>query len=68
MDNESKEFIKTVLAAVALLVTIAASAGSISFGAKKPDVFYIIVGVVNLLGWGGLVVYQFVKNLKENRK
>jgi len=68
MDNETKDFLKTVIAAIALLVTIAASAGCIAYGVAKPDYFYVVAGLLNLFGWGGLVVYRFVKNLKARRK
>ena len=64
----SKEFIKTLIAALALLVTIAASAGCISYGIGAPGSFYIVVGLANLFGWGGLVVWQFIQNLKNTRK
>ena len=68
MDNETKDFIKVVCEALALLLTIAASAGCISYGVVKPDYFYVVVGLFNLLGWGGLVVYRFIKDIKEKRK
>lgn len=63
-----KEFIKTLVAALALFVTIAASAGCISYGAGSPGAFYIVIGLANLFGWGGLVVWQFIQNLKNTRK
>ena len=57
-----KNYLLMALCVVILIVTIAASAGSINFGAVPGNVewFYIIVGILNL-GWCYPVVRQFVK-------
>ena len=61
--NEFKTFIKFVLGAVALLLTIAASIGAIYYGIGN-DPFYIVAGVCNLLGWGDLIAYNAYKLIK----
>ena len=60
--SEFKNFITCALGAVALIITIAASAGAINYGvgAGNPS-FYAFAGVCNLVGWGGLIGYQFYK-------
>ena len=67
--NEFKSFITVLLGAIALMLTIAASSGSISYGVL-PDYpsFYAFAGVCNLLGWGGLIVYKAVKFFKSRTK
>ena len=62
MNNEFKDFITCFLGAVALILTIAASAGAISYGAcDEHTSFYIVAGICNLAGWGGLIGYNFYK-------
>ena len=58
--NEFKDFITCFLGAVALILTIAASAGAINYGVGH-SVLYIIAGVCNLVGWVGLIGYNFYK-------
>lgn len=58
--NEFKNFLTCLLGAVALLLTIAASVGAINYGIGD-SAFYIVAGIANLLGWGGLVCYEFYK-------
>ena len=58
--NEFKNFIKVVIMAVVLMLTIAASVGAINYG-MQDSAFYIVAGVLNLLGWGGAVCYAFYK-------
>jgi len=67
MNNEFRNFLTIALGAVALILTIAASVGAIEYGigAGNPS-FYAFAGVVNLLGWGGLVIYRFVKYIKKD--
>lgn len=57
--NEFKTFITFVLGAAALLLTIIASVGAIEYGigAGNPP-FYAVAGVINLVGWGGLIAYK----------
>lgn len=58
--NEFKNFITCVIMAVTLMLTIVASVGAINYGMKDGS-FYIVAGVLNLLGWGGAVCYAFYK-------
>ena len=58
--NEFKDFITCALGAIALILTIAASAGAINYGAEH-SAFYIVAGICNLVGWGGLLGYNFYK-------
>jgi hypothetical protein len=58
--NEFKNFLTCLLGAVALMLTIAASVGAINYGMKDGS-FYIVAGVCNLLGWGGVIAYHFYK-------
>jgi hypothetical protein len=66
--DEFKKFIKVALGAVALLLTIASGAGAISWGVSSHQTIYIAVGIINILGWGGLIVYTFVRWLKKSRE
>lgn len=60
--SEFKNFITCALGAVALLLTIAASVGAINYGIDpEHETFYAVSGVINLVGWGGLVCYNFYK-------
>lgn len=58
--NEFKNFITCLLGAIALMLTIAASVGAINYGMKDGS-FYTVAGVCNLVGWGGLIAYTFIK-------
>lgn len=60
--NEFKNFITCLLGAVALILTVAASVGAIEYGIDPEHAtFYAVAGVVNLVGWGGLIAYSFYK-------
>ena len=67
--NEFKNFITCVVMAVALIFTIAASAGAINYGAGAGNPsFYILAGIVNL-GWVGLIGWLFYKRfIKVDKK
>lgn len=69
MDNkkEFQRFLTAVGYAIGLIVTIACAAGCISFGATKPESFYIVVGILGLLGWGYVLVKNFIKFYKTTK-
>ena len=58
--SEFKNFLTVLLGAVALMLTIAASAGAINYGAEH-SAFYVVAGICNLVGWGGFIGYAFYK-------
>lgn len=58
--SEFKNFITVLLGAIALILTIAASVGAINYGIGH-SAFYTVAGVCNLVGWGGLIAYTFIK-------
>ena len=66
--SEFKNFITCALGAVALLLTIAASVGAINYGIDpEHDTFYAVAGVINLIGWGGLIGYNFYNRFIKHK-
>ena len=67
MDNKKSfaRFWHTAIAFVLVIVTIAASAGCISFGVSTKQALYTVVGILNL-GWIYPAVRQAIKYIKNN--
>lgn len=67
MDNkqEFKNFLHGMLALVLLFVVVAASAGSINYGAESGKGLYIVMGALNL-GWIYAIIRQLAKYLKKH--
>lgn len=67
MDNKKsfERFWHTALAFVLVILTIAASAGCIIFGAANHEPFYIVVGILNL-GWCYPVIRQAVIYIRKS--
>lgn len=68
--NEFKNFITCALGAIALILTVVASAGAINYGVGAGNsTFYAVAGFCNLIGWGGLICWQFYKRfIKKDKK
>lgn len=67
MDNKKSfaRFWHIAIAFVLVILTIAASAGCINFGASNHEPFYIVVGILNL-GWCYPVIRQAVKYINQS--
>ena len=64
MKQALKNFVTALILVALAIVTIAASAGSMNYGAAG-DKFYLVVGVINLGVWGFVLGKRIVKFVKE---
>ena len=67
-NQELNTFLHVLAAFVAGMFTIAASAGAMNYGVcEDHSAFYVVAGLINLLGWGGALVWQTIKYIKAQR-
>lgn len=67
MDNKKSfaRFWHTAIAFVLVILTVAVSAGCISFGVSSKQALYTVVGIINL-AWCYPVIRQAVKFIRNN--